>query len=271
MLEKEFAAGAHIFHEGDPSDFAYIIRAGSVGISKARKIGELRLAVLREGDVFGEMGVLDEAPRSASARAIEPLRVVAVSREEFVSTILGQQEEGLGLLRALFERLRVMNQALLALVEEPDADGEPATSVDDLRPVGPEIRIRLSGLTARAREALGGEALAFDRLPLRIGREAASREAGVLAFNEVVLADREPFRVSLNHLLIDVERGRAVARDRGSRHGAGINGRRIGGDALRMVLPLVAGDNEIVLGPEDSPYRFGVVIDQPGVEKPAAG
>ncbi|HEX6141131.1 MAG TPA: cyclic nucleotide-binding domain-containing protein [Geminicoccaceae bacterium] len=264
MLEKEFAAGAHVFREGDPSDFAYIIRAGSVGISKARKVGELQLAVLREGDVFGEMGVLDEAPRSASARAIEPLRVVAVSREEFVSTILGQQEEGLGLLRALFERLRVMNQALLALVEEPDADAEPAADgADELRPVDAAFRIRITGLTPPAREALGGEALAFDRLPLRIGRKAASRDAGLLAFNEVALADREPFRISLNHLLIDVERQRAVARDRGSRHGAGINGRRIGGEALRMVLPLARGDNEIVLGPEDSPYRFGLVIDQP--------
>lgn len=270
MEQRRIARGAYIFGEGEQSDFAYIVDAGLVEIVKATATGEVRLALLREGDIFGEMGVLDEAPRSAAARAYTDVVATAVARDEFVQVILRQDERGLGLLRALFERLRAMNQMLVRTLEggrAPAVDEggielalahEPGAAQAD---GGRRPRVRLLPLTEAARGSLPASGLELDQLPVRIGRKAHGVSAGVLAFNEIELQDQEPFSVSLNHLALELERGRVLVRDRGSRHGTGVNGRRIGGDDLWLVAPLHDGDNEIVLGPPDSPFRLQVTVE----------
>jgi len=262
MRERHYAPGQYVFRQGDRSDFAYILTSGSVEILIAAPGGDVRLTVIREGDIFGEMGVLDEAPRSAAARALEPVLATAVAREEFVQTILHHEQQGLALLRALFERLRVTNQLLLRAIEgrghptsPPGEEGPEAAP-----PLGPGYRLTLRPLTPETQATLPAEGIRIDRFPVRIGRRAQSLESRVLAFNEVELRDLEPCQVSLNHLAIDLERGRPVVRDRGSRSGTGVNDVRIGGEALRMVAPLVDGDNEIVLGAPDSPFRLSVVL-----------
>lgn len=263
MQARHFTAGQYVFRQGDPSDFAYILTSGSVEIVTASSSGDVRLAVMREGDIFGEMGVIDEAPRSASARALEPVLATAVARDEFVHSILHHEEQGLALLRALFERLRVTNQLLLGTVEgrsHPMSPVRKEVSEPPSRP-GSGCRLTLLPLTAEVSISLPAEGISIDRLPLRIGRRAHSLESGVLAFNEIELRDTEPFQVSLNHAAVDLEHGRMVVRDRGSRNGTGVNGTRIGGDALRMVAPLVEGENEIVIGAPESPFRLSVVVE----------
>lgn len=271
MQERHYAPGQYVFRQGDRSDFAYILTSGSVEIVIAAPGGDVRLTVIREGDIFGEMGVLDEAPRSASARALEPVLATAVAREEFVQSILHHEQQGLALLRALFERLRVTNQLLLRAIEgrghptSPPGEGQPASPpTEEGREAAPHLspgyRLTLRPLTPETQATLPAEGIRIDRFPVRIGRRAQSLESRVLAFNEVELRELEPCQVSLNHLAIDLERGRPVVRDRGSRSGTGVNGARIGGDALRMVAPLVDGDNEIVLGAPDSRFRLSVVF-----------
>lgn len=70
MSKLLFRSGEVIFHQGYPSDHAYIIQSGTVEIYKELPDGsEEHIADLTVGQMFGEYGVLDEAPRSASARA----------------------------------------------------------------------------------------------------------------------------------------------------------------------------------------------------------
>ena len=67
-----YAAGEVIFRQGYPGDNAYIIQEGYVEIyEELPDGGERRIAVLKEGEMFGELAVLDDAPRSASARALK--------------------------------------------------------------------------------------------------------------------------------------------------------------------------------------------------------
>ena len=71
MADLEYAAGEIIFREGYPSDHAYVIEAGKVEIYRMNDDGsEVHIAFLEAGQMFGEYGVLDDAPRSASARAV---------------------------------------------------------------------------------------------------------------------------------------------------------------------------------------------------------
>jgi CRP/FNR family transcriptional regulator, cyclic AMP receptor protein len=260
MREQTFDDGEAVFREGDRSDFAYIIRQGTVEISIGRGGDRVRLAILREGEVFGEMGALEEAPRSANAHAVGRLVVTALDRPEFVRTIFEDREAGLAIIRALFERLRAMNHALLEGKVDEGRLEPPAASPTTPAIADGNLRLTLAPLTDEARRVAGGD-LVVAGLPVRIGRHPMAGEDAVLAFNEAALADADPAIVSLNHLLIAEERGRVVARDRGSRHGSAVNGRRIGGDALRLMQPLQPGRNELTLGPDNSPYRFALDVE----------
>jgi CRP/FNR family transcriptional regulator, cyclic AMP receptor protein len=251
MDQRRFAAGEQIFAEGDPSDVAYIITAGSVEILKAGSSDEVLLAVLREGDIFGEMGLIDEAPRSATARAVEAVVATVVERAEFIELALSRTEQGMALLRALFERLRTTNQLLIAEREARDFLRARPTS---------RREVQLFPTTAQTGRALSDNGLVIGRFPLRIGRRPHGIGESMLACNEVELDDEAPYRISLNHMAIDLDRGAIVVRDRGSQHGIDVNGTRIGGDDLWTTLALSEGHNEVALGPAGSPFRFSVHV-----------
>jgi CRP/FNR family transcriptional regulator, cyclic AMP receptor protein len=84
MRARRFRRGEVIFHIGDPGDALFVIVQGEVKISLPSETGdEAILATLRSGDVFGELALLDGAPRSASATAISPTETVVLPRDRF--------------------------------------------------------------------------------------------------------------------------------------------------------------------------------------------
>ena len=84
MRSRRFRRGEVIFHVGDPGDALFVIVAGEVKISLPSETGdEAILATLRPGDVFGELALLDGAPRSASASALTPTETVILPRDRF--------------------------------------------------------------------------------------------------------------------------------------------------------------------------------------------
>src|SRR6188768_1880428 len=84
MRTRRFRRGEVIFHIGDPGDALFVITSGEVKISLPSETGdEAILATLREGDVFGELALLDGAPRSASATAIGATETVVLPRDRF--------------------------------------------------------------------------------------------------------------------------------------------------------------------------------------------
>ena len=87
--EKNFAPGEQIFRDGDPGDAMYVILQGRVMISKfIPGAGEEALAFLERGDYFGEMALIDQAPRSAQARAHDEGAVVLAIPGEVVNGLL---------------------------------------------------------------------------------------------------------------------------------------------------------------------------------------
>jgi CRP-like cAMP-binding protein len=84
MRARRFRRGEVIFHVGDPGDALFVIVTGEVKISLPSETGEEAiLATLRAGDVFGELALLDGAPRSASATAISATETVVLPRDRF--------------------------------------------------------------------------------------------------------------------------------------------------------------------------------------------
>ena len=84
MRTRRFRRGEVIFHIGDPGDALFVIVDGEVKISLPSETGdEAILATLRVGDVFGELALLDGAPRSASATAIGATETVVLPRDKF--------------------------------------------------------------------------------------------------------------------------------------------------------------------------------------------
>ena len=83
LLRKDFAAGEYVFRQGDPGDEAYLIAAGRIDIVVETSARETVIATVERGDIIGEMALIDEEPRMASARVVEDATLTAIPQESF--------------------------------------------------------------------------------------------------------------------------------------------------------------------------------------------
>ena len=116
VLETD-EAGETIFNEGDPGTDCYKIVEGSVEIHLRRrklKFGEqLRvIAELGPGDVFGEMSIIDDAPRSASAVAMTKTRCKVYPADDILEILEQSPADALDIIRTLISRLRAANRKI---------------------------------------------------------------------------------------------------------------------------------------------------------------
>ncbi|HSL70208.1 MAG TPA: cyclic nucleotide-binding domain-containing protein, partial [Longimicrobiales bacterium] len=118
---RSVKAGELIFREGDAADRFYIVYNGAVELLRERPRGEHEvLAVRRSGEGFGEMALLTEAQRTATARALEPTNLLVVMRQQFAE-LLGGETFAVRLLRILARALRTHNVRLGAREVAPGA------------------------------------------------------------------------------------------------------------------------------------------------------
>jgi CRP-like cAMP-binding protein len=104
---RRFRRGEVIFHQGDPGDALFIVLAGRVKIALPAETGdEAILATLRPGDFFGELALLDGAPRSATAAAIEATETAVLLRDRFRELLATQAGIRDTFLAALARELR---------------------------------------------------------------------------------------------------------------------------------------------------------------------
>lgn len=120
MTEETHASGTTIFQYGEVGDKLYIIVEGKVRISReVGGMGEEALAVLGAGDVFGEMSLLDEFPRSADAKAHERCRLLVITKDAFDDLLFLHKDLAYEVLwscvRMLAGRLRETNDKLTFL------------------------------------------------------------------------------------------------------------------------------------------------------------
>jgi CRP/FNR family cyclic AMP-dependent transcriptional regulator len=106
-IETKFIkAGSVIFREGEEAHELFVIKSGQVRI----QLGNRTLAELSANDVFGEMALIDNEPRSATALAVTDVELVAVSEKQFLFLVGQTPYFALKVMRVLAQRLRVTNK-----------------------------------------------------------------------------------------------------------------------------------------------------------------
>jgi CRP/FNR family transcriptional regulator, cyclic AMP receptor protein len=102
---KDIPKGTVLFREGDPGKEMYVIQSGKVAISKKVRDVEKVLAVLGPGEFFGEMAIISNKPRNASASVEEEARVLVIDPRTFEAMIRGNSEIAVRMIKKLAERL----------------------------------------------------------------------------------------------------------------------------------------------------------------------
>ncbi|HIE27493.1 TPA: cyclic nucleotide-binding domain-containing protein [Candidatus Poribacteria bacterium] len=121
--KRKYKEGEEIVQKGQPSAGMYVIMRGEVKVTRRSDEGiEIRLATMSEGDFFGDVGLLDNAPRTATITAITPSQVIGLFRPELLQLIERDPKLASKILFKLAQivavRLRVTNEKLERLAEE---------------------------------------------------------------------------------------------------------------------------------------------------------
>jgi len=105
---RDYKAGDVIFREGDPAKELYIVKSGKVEI----RLGNRLLDTLPELSIFGEMALIDPAPRSATAVALTDATIVPVDERQFLFLVSRTPHFALNVMRVLTRRLRTSNTVI---------------------------------------------------------------------------------------------------------------------------------------------------------------
>jgi hypothetical protein len=273
MGEQSFDAGQVFFQPGDPGDRAYLVHEGQVESLAGPPDAYRRANVFGPGEVFGEMSLVEERPRTTTARAVTAGRVTPMTRTDFEEMLSTDPALCRQYLRSLFERLRSLSAraaeaappagalAVVDLTPAAVATGPVDFPAGEGSPPLPDgWSVVLLPLTRKAAQTLPDDGIRITRLPLRIGRTAGAREREALDLNDVWLLDDKPFNVSRNHCELDLSQRGIVVRDRGSHMGCIVNDEPIGGRAVLGYATLHDGENVVVVGGRMSPYQFRVTV-----------
>jgi uncharacterized membrane protein len=111
--EVSFAAGATVFAAGEPGDRMYVVGAGTVELSVADKLGQkIVLAEAGPGDIFGELSLLDQGPRTATAVALEPVQLMVLDRPALTRFLATKPEAALDMMAVMAKRIRETDERL---------------------------------------------------------------------------------------------------------------------------------------------------------------
>jgi CRP-like cAMP-binding protein len=103
---REFSKGTVLFREGEPGKEMYVVQQGKVHISK--RVGDVEkiLSTLGQGEFFGEMSILNNAPRSATAICAEDSKLLVIDPKTFEAMVRGNAEIALRMIKKLSDRLQ---------------------------------------------------------------------------------------------------------------------------------------------------------------------
>ncbi|TGK82036.1 Crp/Fnr family transcriptional regulator [Leptospira noumeaensis] len=139
-FNRNYKDSEMIFCEHEPGKELFILQSGKVKISKIVNQNEVMLAVLQAGDIFGEMAILDNKPRSASAVAAGDVELLAINKANFEGMVKAQPQLATRLITLLSERIWIAYKQLANLLLK-DPQGR---IVDTLMTLAEKNRIKVA-------------------------------------------------------------------------------------------------------------------------------
>jgi CRP-like cAMP-binding protein len=207
---REFHAGDVLFHEGELGEEMYVIQAGSVEITKKTGGLEIPIATLGRGEFLGEMAILNNKPRTATARVLEDVKCLVLDARTLEMMIQKNSEIAMRLIKKLAARLDAAD-GLVQILLNPD----------------PQARVLLA--LQRSAETFGERA--EDGIRVHLSVEQLAREVGVETAQVVDVL----WRLHRLHILHDPGDGSLVVVDMGKLH-----------EFLELVeMPQKFGDSEV--------------------------
>lgn len=243
LQDIELKNDSLVYQVGDRADAIYVVISGFVILRRPLPGGGNRERLIGPGAVFGAADVLCGSVRSASARAHGNARITTHLPEEILNAMLDQPEAA-----------DAMVASLLA-----NRQRELLVSDDVLETIGPN-NVRLVPLDAAIIEQFGGEPLLITDFPFIIGRKSGRAAPDVDLPVSLSLIDKRPYNLSQCHFSIDREDGQFCVRDYRSYHGTIVNGEAVGSKAAGLKAALQPGENEIIAGAAESPFRFSCLV-----------
>ncbi len=274
MRTQDYSKGEIITNEGDPSDSAYFLKSGSVEVLVRMPEGERVVGQHSAGDFFGEMGLILEAPRMATVRALTDVVVEVYDLGSFEKEVIDAAARRSAYLPNLFERMRLLCGLLResmsfdaeGAIEEPGFHGVEMPFLPTGTPFGADGSDmqpgaeRQVGVRLKSRRPLDGSGRSVDldirKFPFYIGRTSQSK---ILVENDFYIDDAKPHKVSRGHCSIEQRANGFFVRDRFSSLGTTVNGQVIGKSARNFIAPLETGENELILG--DDADRCSFVLE----------
>ncbi len=260
-----FGEGQVIFKQGEPSDKFFIIRSGQVLLTREANGTTTELGKAGPGEVVGEMGVLQNLPRSATATAKGRVWLYGMTLSDLADKRSdGQDHPGTIVSRVLAQRLRKsmekLDQATLEKLAAPLAP--PPAPAKNPSP-SPVVKVAIRMGWRSGDQVQWSEQSSQHTLPMIFGREPGPQ--GAPAGTEVVLIEENPpQRLAPVQFSLELQNGAVVLRDDQSLHGTEVSGVSVGPSAGTTQVQLPAGTHVLVAGGEGSPYVLALEIPPTG-------
>src|SRR5439155_11009226 len=259
MTRTHFAEGQVLFREGDLPDSVFCLLSGSVDILRELDGEPILLGTVGAGQFIGEMGVVENRPRSATARAASEVEVEILTPTEFFDQIARSPQAARELIRRLSQRLREADDRIVNDERRSGQAHKTHKDADSHTAVVSATNAYLSAKSPLLRRQLHTP-LGLGDLPFIVGRGPVAREGLPPLQPDLKLNDTAPFRLSRNHFMIERRDGSYYVRDLRSTLGRIVYGEPIGEHFRGDDAPLRAGVNEVIAGGVDSRFVFYVFI-----------
>ena len=250
MQDRKVAADTIIYREGDDADAVHFISAGEVEVRRRAGEEDVLLAVLRDGQFFGEIGVVQDQPRQTTTRALTDTTLVSVPRDDFLKAFGETNGFALPLLRTLCARLRNVEHLVADHIDPGSARAIEVARIV-LQPDSREMEMQI-----------GADGIEIAKLPYIVGRRHHQDDAPHAAPSALLVRPHDRGRIELEHFAVVKQDGQIYVRDLDSHLGTMVNGRRIAGFEHSRLAQLGFGPNLVQAGGIDSPYRFRVVVER---------
>lgn len=269
------AAGATIFHAGEPSLAVYVVRNGEVAITVGDAAAPVEVARVRAGELFGKSGVLEVRPRVATATAVTATTLLVTEAALFIRAFGLDNDHALFLVKLLCHRLRRTTQRRTTPRKATQRSTLQRSSATPrgARPEEPDLPASRTAATQAAPAAIrlvpGHERLFTEygmgpidvrRVPFQIGNRYGGETLPITSDRNCCIPAHGEIDLAAPHFEILRRGGRLGVRDLGSRHGTIVNGAVVTGASVDTFVPLQVGENDVIAGRANSPFRFHIQV-----------